>query len=77
MKEEYRELIRTFNQGDIALIKSLLDSESIEYFLQGENFNLVRPLAQAPIFMVKKDQFIQARDLIKDLDVSLGPDFHR
>lgn len=69
---EYRELVRTFNQGDIALIKSMLLAEGIEYYLKGEDFNLVRPLAVPPIFMVREDQYQEAQEIIKGLNVSFG-----
>ena len=64
---DYKELLRTFNQGDIALIKSILEAEKIEYYLKGENFNLVRPLAVAPIFMVRADQLDTAKEVIGEL----------
>lgn len=32
---EYVNLISTFNSGVIAIIKSIFDSEGIDYFLQG------------------------------------------
>ena len=69
---EYNELLRTFNQGDIALIKSLLQAEGIDYYLKGENFNLVRPLADPPIFMVREDQYPEAKEIIKGLNISFG-----
>ena len=67
---EYKELLMTFNQGDIALIKSLLEAEGVVYYLKGENFNLVRPLAEAPMFMVREDQLKKAQEVIKNF---LGP----
>ncbi len=69
---EYKELLKTFNQGDIALIKSLLEAEGIDFYVQGETFNLVRPLAVPPVFMVREDQLQQARDIIQDLNISFS-----
>lgn len=63
---EYEELLSTYNQGDIAIIKSVLDSENIIYFIKGENFNLVRPLVQPAILMVSKDQVARAKSLLKN-----------
>ena len=34
---EYEEMLATFNQGDIAFIKSLLNSYGIKYFFKEEN----------------------------------------
>lgn len=71
---EFKELIRTLNQGDIAFIKSLLEAEGIEYYLHGEHFNLIRPLIEPARFMVREDQFGKAQELIKDLTISYGMD---
>jgi len=65
----YTEVLSTFNVMDIALVKSLLDSERITYFFHGENFNRVRPLALPARLMVKKDQVACAKEILKDLDL--------
>jgi hypothetical protein len=67
---EFEEILETFNQGDIALIKSILDDAAIEYFFQGEIFNLVDPLIQPARLRVRKDQAGEVRQLLKDLNVS-------
>lgn len=64
---EFEEVLRTYNQGDIALIKSVLDAAAIEYFFQGEIFNLVDPLIQPARLRVRKDQAGDARELLKGL----------
>lgn len=66
----YDEVLSTFNPGDIAIIKSVLDTEGITYFFQGEHFTYVIPLALQARLMVKKDQVEQARELLKDLKLS-------
>lgn len=67
---EFEEVLRTFNQGDIALIKSILDDAGIEYFFQGEIFNLVDPLIQPARLCVRKDQAGEARERLKGLNVA-------
>ncbi len=67
---EYEEVLRTFNQGDIALIKSILDGAGIQYFFHGEIFNLVDPLIQPARLRVRKDQAGEARELLRGLNVS-------
>lgn len=74
----YAEVLSTFNPMDIALTKSLLDSEKITYFFQGENFTHVRPLALPSRLMVKTDEVERAREILEDLDlcytgINLGP----
>jgi hypothetical protein len=69
---EYKEVLTTFNPMDIAFIKSILDAEEITYFVQGEHFLNVRPLALPARLMVKIDQVEQAVELLKDLRLSFS-----
>ncbi len=66
---EFEELLTTFNAGDIAIIKSLLDAESIEYFIQGEHFLYVDPMALPARLIVRKDQVNEAKEILQDLDL--------
>jgi hypothetical protein len=67
---EYEEVLSTFNPGDIAFIKSILDSEGIIYYFQGEHFNYVRPLVEPAKLMVEKDQVETAKELLKDANLT-------
>ena len=67
---EYDEVLSTFNTGDIALVKTILDSADIVYFFQGENFAYVRPLIEPARLLVKIDQVEVAKEMIKDLDLN-------
>jgi hypothetical protein len=68
-KENFVELLVSLNQGDIALIKSLLDNSTIEYFTTGENFLSVDPLIQPARFYVKDNQLEEAKELLKDFNL--------
>jgi hypothetical protein len=68
-----KELVSTSNMADIALIKSLLDSEGIRYLAQGESFHLVRPLIEPVRFLVDEEDLDRALPLIESLHLSYGP----
>ena len=72
LQEAGREVLSTFRPGDIAIIKSILDSEGITYFFQGENFTYIDPLIIPARLMVKKDQVETAREVLKDLKLSFN-----
>jgi SAM-dependent methyltransferase len=67
-----KELVSTSNMADIALIKSLLDSEGIPYLAQGEGFHAVRPLIEPVRFLVAEEDLERARPLIEDIHLSFG-----
>jgi len=66
---EYEEVTATYNSGDIAYLKCVLDSEDITYHMKGEHFMYVRPLAEPVRLMVKKDQVEDVKAIIKDLNL--------
>ncbi len=63
---KYQEVLYTHNQGDIAVIKSILDSAGIIYYLKGERISVTRPWADPAILMVIKNQVDTAKELLKD-----------
>jgi hypothetical protein len=67
---EYEEVLQTYNQGDIAVIRSVLDNEEIQYFIRGEIFNLVDPLIQPARLHVRKEEAQRARKLLSNLNVT-------
>ena len=66
---EYERVLATHNPADIAVIKSILDGEEVDYFFKGELFNQLEPPVQPATLMVRKDQSETANDLLKDLNV--------
>lgn len=66
----YVEVLDTFNPFDIAIIKSILDSEGINYYFIGENFGGIYPMATAPKLMVVEDQAEEAKEILKDLSLT-------
>ena len=68
---EYEEVMGTYNPGDVAIIKSLLDSENITYYFNAEHFMHVRPLVEPARLMVKKEEVEIAKALLKDLKLAI------
>ncbi len=64
----YVEILKTYNAGDIALIKSLLDGENIAYHFIGEHFNALEPMVQPARLMVIKEQAEMARDILSEFN---------
>ena len=68
---DYTQVLATYSPADVAFIKSLLDSEAIQYFFKGEHFMYMRPLADPVRLMVRTDQVETARELLKDVALSV------
>ena len=68
---EYVEILGTYNAADIALIKSILDTENITYYFNAEHFRNVEPLAETVRLMVKKDEAEKAKEILQDLDLAI------
>jgi Putative prokaryotic signal transducing protein len=66
---DYVEVLDTYNPGDIAVIKSLLDSEGITYYFLGDHLTL-RPMGDAARLMVAREDAQSARELLANLDLS-------
>ncbi|MGE5313818.1 MAG: putative signal transducing protein [Acidobacteriota bacterium] len=66
---KYVEALSTYNAGDIALIKSILDDAEVEYLLEGEYFNQVEPLVQPVKVMVPEEKMDVAKEMLKDFEL--------
>ncbi len=68
---DYVEIMGTYNPADVALIKSILDSENITYYFSAEHFMYVQPLAQPVRLMVKTDDAEKAKEILQDLNLAI------
>jgi predicted Zn finger-like uncharacterized protein len=66
--KKYVQIISSMNQGDLGIIKSMLDDGGIDYFVNGENFLSVDPLIQPARIMVREDQLDEAKEIIKNFE---------
>jgi len=64
---KFEEVIVTFNQGEIAFIRSLLDDAGIEYYFKGDYSN-VHLWADPMRLMVRDDQVEKTIKILKKLD---------
>jgi len=48
-------VLETDSLSDIALIKSVLDAEGVNYFIQGENAKFLQPMGPAILMVAKED----------------------
>ena len=70
-KENYVELLSSLNQGDVSIIKSLLDDGGIDYYIFGENFLSVRPLLEPARLFVNETQIEEVKEILKDFDLHI------
>jgi len=67
---KFVEILNTYNPGDIALIKSLLDGDGIVYRFTGEHFNAMEPMVQPARLKVIEDQVERAREILNGFNGS-------
>ena len=68
--EGFEEILRTYNPIDIAMVKSLLDRERVDYFFRDEFFGYAYPWAQPARLMVRREQAFEAREILRELTLS-------
>lgn len=62
------EVFSTYNPGDIAVIKSILDGEGIHYYFQGDNTNMLVAAGAYARLLVQADQVERVRDILREID---------
>lgn len=64
---EMVEVFSTYNQGDIAFIKSVLDGEDIHYYFQGESTLMMIAAGSYARLLVQADQVERVRDILQEI----------
>jgi DNA-directed RNA polymerase subunit RPC12/RpoP len=67
---EFEEILFTPTPGNMAVIRSLLDSGGIEYYFRGELFDSFHPLTQPTRLMVRADQAKEVEEILESLNIS-------
>ncbi len=67
-RKNYVELLSSLNQGDIGLIKSILENANIDYYIFGENYLSAEPLIQPARFFINENKLEEAKVLLKDYE---------
>jgi hypothetical protein len=67
---EFEEILFTPSSGDMAVIKSLLDSEGIVYYFRGEFFSSEYPFAQPARLVVRTDQAEGVKEILESLNIT-------
>ena len=63
----FETVMTSFNQGEIALAKSLLESNNIQCFVQGESFNSLFRTSIPVSIKVPGEYSNQAKEVLKEL----------
>ena len=62
-------VLTTHDATDVINLKSILDSEEITYFIQGENMKFIRPVDSVTL-MVKEDEVKRVLKLLKKIKLN-------
>ncbi|MEN6623698.1 MAG: DUF2007 domain-containing protein [Smithella sp.] len=65
--EKMVEVFSTYNPGDIAFIKSVLDGEGIHYYFQGESTIMMVGAGAYARLLVQKDQAEHVRSILNEM----------
>ncbi len=61
------EVYSTYQQGDIAFIKSVFDGEGITYFFEGESSMMIVAAGAYARLLVKAEEVQRAREILREL----------
>ncbi len=68
--DEFEEILFTSNAGEMALIKSLLESEGMTYYFKGEFSSQAHPFPQPARLIVLRDEVNEAKEILGSLNIT-------
>ena len=69
-EEKFVSVLETESIVDITMLKSILDTENVTYFIQGENMKFIEPFHQVAKLMVAEKDVQKVRELLKPIKLS-------
>jgi len=69
-EESFVKVLETSSLTDIAMIKSTLDAYGLEYVIQGENMQFIRPGGHPAVLLVAEHDVEKVFELLKPLKLS-------
>jgi hypothetical protein len=70
--KNYIRLLSSSNQGNIKIIKSMLDNAEVDYYINGENFSGVNAFPGQTVFYINEKDHGLAKDILKDFELHLS-----
>ncbi|MBP1656347.1 MAG: hypothetical protein H6Q31_948 [Bacteroidetes bacterium] len=67
--EAFVRILSTYNAGDVAIIRSILEGTDISYYFQGRAFNDVGPLLEPTNLFVARSQVNTVKELLQDVEI--------
>ena len=64
---QFKTVMSALDPGEIALAKSILESNNIRYFIQGESFSSLIKTSIPALIKVPEEDFEQAKQVLKEL----------
>ncbi len=68
--DKFEEILFTSNAGEMAVIKSLLESEGITYYFKGEFSSHAHPFPQPARLMVQREGVNAVKEILENLNIS-------
>lgn len=65
-------VLESFNQGDVAVARSLRDGAGITHFTEADAFGRVRPFVVPVRILVRPVEAVRAREVLADLELAYG-----
>ena len=63
--QDFKEVLVLYKESDVAIVRSLLEAEGIEYFIENENFSQMHGASVGMGVRVAQERFDEAKEILK------------